>query len=186
MYKFIAMHCGYVESRQVSLLIYSINGHPGFNNMAEAITELALDMYSKYYEEYLSIYNRRYDLGKCCTDSLIKDNNSKFCSSCGSVIKNYLFDEEEFVRTIKELHGADSDSYGESERANNRELIWNPFWNKHFLGAPKDSIIYIGENAEYILLEALAEAKPELNIEFTNSSPEWKSFKQNRQPCYGV
>jgi hypothetical protein len=49
MYKFIAMHCGYVESCKVSMLVYQTDNK--YSEMQTAITDLARDMYNKYYED---------------------------------------------------------------------------------------------------------------------------------------
>lgn len=189
MYQFIAMHCGYVESCKTSLLVYNCGytGHRGFKTMKEAITELALDMYSKYYQECLSIYEHRYTGGleNCCRDALVAKHDANFCSTCGKAIKDFAFEAEGFTNFIRELHDTDCDSYGEADHTHDRQLIWYPFWTDAFIGASKKSIIYIAENAESILLHALFDAKPELRApEYSKAFPEWEKFKNEQQPDY--
>ena len=189
MYRFIAMHCGYVESCKTSLLVYNCeySGHSGFKTMKDAIIELALDMYHKYYQEVLSIYEHRYTSGleKCCRDALIAKHDANFCSTCGKAIKDKEFDDEGFMGFIRDLHDTDCDSYGEADSANNRALVWYPFWTDAFIGASKKSIIFIPENAESILLYALFEVKPELKgKEYTKFFDDWEKFKADEQPDY--
>lgn len=185
MYRFIAMHCGYVESCKTSLLVFNCgySGHHGFKTMKDAITELALDMYAKYYREVLSIYEHRYTSGleKCCRDALIAKHDANFCSVCGKAIKDKSFDSEGFANFIRDLHDTDCDSYGETDAANNRALVWYPFWTDAFIGASKKSIIYIAEEAEIVLLAALYDAKPELKPEGYQYS-QWESFKNEELP----
>lgn len=188
-YSFIMMSCGYVESNQTSWLLYGthFHGREGFDTMQEAITELALDLYAKYYDECLSSYINRYSFSKCCTDSLIKDKEAKFCSKCGKPLIDKEFNADHFIEFIVNLHGSTCDSYGEAEYANGRHFVWWP-WSMHeFIDASKDEIIFIGESAEYVLLAALFDAKPELIKEndYEVHMRDWEDyFKQNKQPSY--
>lgn len=66
------------------------------------------------------------------------------------------------------------------EWANNRNLKWYPYWTDHFIGASKEEIIHIPEEAEDVLLAALLDAKPELKTGELNELLEcrqWKRFK---------
>jgi len=185
MYKFIAMHCGYAESCKTSLLVYNCRffGISGYKLMKDAITDLAFDLYHKFHNECLSIYENRYlfGLSDCCRESLIKDHDAKFCSKCGSQLKDKDFDPESFTNFIRELHDTDSDSYGDADEGN---FHWYPFWTEAFIGASKKSIIYIAENAESVLLHALFDAKPELRTkEYSlNVFPDWEKFKNEQDP----
>jgi len=165
--QFIMMSCGYVESNQTSVLIYGthFHGHDGFESGTEAVKELALDFYAKFFDENMSTYNNRYsiEIKKCCREALIKEPSCKFCSACGSRLEDKPFDAEGFMEFITNLHGTTCDSYGESEYANERHFVWWP-WSglKSLLDAPKESILCIPEQAEVCLLDALVEAKPKI------------------------
>lgn len=166
MYRFIAMHCGYVESNSVSLLVYQCGfcGIRGYETMHEAVTDLALDLYEKYYVDQLSIYENRYTkkLLKCCRVELVKNPEVNFCSKCGKELQDAKFNSDDFTEYVRDLHGATADGYGEAEATPRRQFHWWPFWTRDFIGAPKEEIIYIPENAEYVVLGALLDAKPEL------------------------
>jgi len=179
--RFIMMHCGYVESCQVSVLIFSCAplGRESFPSYKEAITELALDMYAKYTADHQSTAK------SCCkkTQSALPD--AKLCASCGREI-NTCFDWEKFQSYIIDLHGANCDSWGDCEYAKDRDLVWWPFWTDAFIGTPKEEIVLIPENAEIILSIALIEAKPELgaikDIAHGYHIADWEKFKANIQP----
>lgn len=188
MYKYIIMHCGYVENNMTAALIFQCQffGHPGYSSRKEALTELALDMYAKFYDDYLSIYENRYgrDVKKCCREALISNKEAKFCSECGSQIKDKGFDCEQFMEFVTNLHCTCCDSYGEAESTSQRDLCWWPYWNDDFIGAPKEEIIYIAENAEMVLLSAMLDAKPELNNGEYGDHSDWLRFKNEEQPEY--
>jgi hypothetical protein len=192
MYKFIIMHCGYVESNMTSALIFQCQffGHPGYTSRKEAITELALDMYAKFYDEHLSIYQNRYlrEVKKCCRDSLVANRDAKFCSNCGDQLKDKEFNYDEFMEFVSNLHSSTCDSYGDAEETSTRNLCWWPYWTNNFIGAPREEIIYIAESAEVILLAALLDAKPELKSEESElnfiGSDDWDKFKNEIQPSY--
>lgn len=184
MYRFIVMTCGYVESAMTSTLIYQCQffGHPGYTSRKEAVTNLALDLYAKYYDEHLSIYERRYSRGvkECCRESLIANKEAKFCPACGSQIKDKDFHYDNFMEYVTGLHSTTTDSYGDAEYASGRNLTWWPYWNNDFIGAPKEDVILIGENAEVVLLVALLEAKPELKNEedeIPYGEDDWEKLK---------
>lgn len=190
MLRFIAMHCGYVENCSTSLLVYQcgFHGSPGYTSYKQAITDLALDLYAKYYEDVLSTYHNRYTfkLNKCCTGTLISNKEAKFCTECGTRLLDKSFDYDGFMEYVTNLHYTITDSYGEAETTSTRDLAWWPFWTSDFIGAPKEDIIYIAENAEVVLLEALLEAKPELrqgNDDLMGVS-DWEEFKKEQQPSY--
>lgn len=195
MLRFIVMNCGYVESATTSSIIYGSDylRKATFSSYKAAITELALDLYAKYYEEYLSIYQHRYDkdVKECCRESLIRDSRfnkeTKFCAECKEEIKDKPFDAEEFANYIVNLHQTTCDLYGDCEWANGRDLVWWPWAVRDLIGAPKEDVIFIAENAEGVLLAALLEVKPELNTD-PNYHPEndhdWKKFRAEIQPSY--
>lgn len=191
MYRFIVMICGYVESSMTSNLIYQCGffGNPGYTSRKEAITDLALDLYAKFYDDHLSIYENRYgrDVKKCCRESLIANKEAKFCSDCGSQIKDKAFDYEQFMEYVIGLHNTTCDSYGDAEWAGGRDLTWWPYWIGDFIGAPKEDVILIAECAEVVLLAALLDAKPELKNEEDEipfGSDDWERFKKEDQPEY--
>lgn len=190
MYRFIVMVCGYVESAMTSNLIYQCGffGNPGYSSRKEAITDLALDLYAKFYDDYLSIYENRYakEVKSCCRTALVANKEAKFCSDCGKQLKDKLFNSEKFMEYVCGLHSTTCDSYGDAEETSTRSLMWWPYWLDDFIGAPKEDVILIAENAEAVLLAALLEAKPELKSEededFINS--DWEQFKEEKQPGY--
>jgi hypothetical protein len=191
MLRFIVMHCGYVESSATSALIYQCEffGNPGYTSYKEAITDLALDLYAKFYDDYLSVYENRYrkEVKECCRKALIANKEAKFCSECGGQIVDKKFNCDQFMEYVSNLHASTCDSYGEAEWTTTREMTWWPWWSEEFIGAPKEDIIYIGESAESVLLMALLEAKPELqNHEDPRSydGNDWDSFKNEVQPTY--
>jgi hypothetical protein len=180
------MHCGYVESCRTSLLVYQCDffGIPGYESMKQAITDLALDLYNKYYEECLSIYENRYlrGLKDCCRNALIADHDAKFCSKCGIKLKDKDFDTESFMHYISDLHGSTCDDYGSADESG---FHWWPYCSGAFIGAPKEEVIYIAECAEYVLLSALIEAKPELaEAEESYRNRDWLKFREEIQPSY--
>ncbi len=186
------MTCGYVESNMTSWLLYGcrFQGNPGYDSMEEAIKDLALDLYAKFYDEHLSAYENRYlNFERCCRDVLIEDPKANFCKGCGKAIANKQFDPAEFRDFVVGLHNTTCDSYGDAEWTSTRErMAWWPWSIREFIHAPKDSVIYIAENGEHILLEALYEAKPELKgaeDDYQNyASPDWDAFKAGKQPSY--
>lgn len=96
------------------------------------------------------------------------------------------FDEDDFKEYLFEIHSATAGSYGDAEQTTDRDLKWWPFWNADILGAPKEEIIYIGEYGEYILLDALEEALPDIikRDDDERIDSDWAKFKQGIQPKY--
>jgi hypothetical protein len=193
MLRFIVMSCGYVENATTSVLIYQCEffGNPGYTSYKEAITDLALDMYGKFHDDYLSTYENRYskDVKRCCCATLIANKEAKFCSECGSQIVDKEFHYDQFMEYVSSLHSSTCDSYGEAEWTNGGELHWWPWGTDRFIGAPKEDVIYIAENAEVILLSALLDAKPELRNEkyelaFSDRNWDWDHFKNEKPPSY--
>lgn len=176
----------------VAPLIYQCQffGNPGYTSMKEAITELALDMYAKFQGDVLSAYQRRHssEMGECCRETLMIQPRANFCTSCGCVIADREFRYYEFTDYVSHLHTATTDSYGESERAVDRSFAWYPFWTQDFIGAPKEDVIFIAEDAQDVLVNALLEAKPELRDPQQDrnfvESIDWKQFKAEKQPEY--
>ena len=187
--RFIVMNTGYVESSSTACLIYQCEffGHPGYSSYKEAITDLALDLFAKYYDDCLSSYEHRYskDVKECCRKSLVADKTAKFCSDCGGQISDKEFGSEDFKRYVCELVGSTCDSYGDAEYAAGRTFTWWP-WSNDFIGAPKEEVIHITDQAEVVLLAALLEAKPELkdtdDTDFSFCG--WDEFKNDKQPTY--
>ena len=189
MFSFIMMSCGYVENCSTSFLLYGTEfmGSPGFETRGEAIRELALDIYAKYFDERLSTYENRYSqsVKECCRTALIADNKAKFCAQCGSHIKDKEFDEERFMEYVLELQNSTCDSYGEAEWAHERSFAWWPWSIREFLDAPRDSLIMIAENAEHVMLDALYDAMPELKPSGSmRSNSDYEKFKEDKQPSY--
>jgi hypothetical protein len=161
MYNFIMMKCGYVENNQVAWLMFGCQffGISGFATMEEAIKVLAEDLYNKCKDDASedSVWQRQEEL------SLL-----------------------DFQERICNLHNTTCDTYGEAEQTKDRHLSWWPFWAANFPEAVKNgSVIWIGENAEHILLQALLEAKPELQseeYEDESYSTDWEQFKVGKQP----
>ena len=186
--RFIVMIPGYVESASTSCLIYQCGffGNPGYASYKEAITDLALDLYAKFYDDCLSCYQNRYgsDLKRCCQKSLIDNKKAQFCSTCGCKLLDKKFDYAEFQHYVCNLTRTTCDSYGDAEETSTRNLTWWPYWITDFIGTPKEEVICLSEQAQLILLAALLEAKPELQdaLDETDFSfCEWDKLKQNQQ-----
>lgn len=189
--RFIVMTPGYVESACTAYLIYecAFFGHPGYTSYKEAITNLALDLYAKYYDDHLSVYENRYngDVKDCCRKSLIADKTAMFCAVCGHRLADKKFDYEGFKDYVYNLTNTNCDTYGEAEGTATRQMTWWPWASGDFIGTPREEVIYIAEMAEQVLLAALLEAKPELvdPEDMTDFSYcEWEKFKNEKQPEY--
>ncbi len=186
--RFIVMCCGYVESSTTSVLIYQCGffGNPGYTSYKEAITDLALDMYAKYSEAHKRARERR---AKCCLQTLLAAKSANFCMFCRAPLHESRFDYQEFMDYVKGLHATICDSYGEAEGTKDRDMAWWPWGWEDFIGAPKEEVIYIAENAESILLMALLEAKPELanseqDQDLVLHAADWEEFRVEKQPTY--
>lgn len=155
-YRIVMMSCGYVESNCTSWLIYHVNGARAFKKKTDAVKALALDMYNKYVAEELSFGY----LTKCCKDALAK--YERFCSYCGRSLKEKQFDQEAFEQFIVRLHGTTCDDYGEAEEANGHEFTFWPWDANRLIGAKENEVVFIPENAEHVLTDALYDQKPEL------------------------
>lgn len=155
--KYIVMHCGYAENSHTSALIYQCQF---FGNAGFSSYKEAITKLA------LDLYNK------------FRDDYSS--------ISEEEFDYEEFQEYVSGLHCTTADSYSEAEHANGNRLNWWPFWTADFIGASKEETIFIGENAEVILLQALLEAKPELLDEDQDEGylTDWESFKNNNQSVY--
>lgn len=178
-YKHIAMCSGYVEEATVSWLIYDclFHDHPGFDNMGDAIKELALDLYSKYCDDNKNLL-------QCC----LQAKGANYCPKCGTFLDYQNNITDCFPQYVKELHFKTTDSYGAAEDTSDRIFVWWPYGMNEFVKAKKSSIIWIPECAEQVLLCALSEANPELNIgqgmhsTYSIGSGYWEQFKNNKQP----
>lgn len=165
-YKFIVMTAGYVESAKTAVLVYQCEffGSAGYSTIETAITDLALDFYHKFYDEHLSVYEDRYcrEYKHCCTESLIYSKGQITCVTCGRELLDKKFDPEEFCEFIHNLYNTDCNSYGEAEYASNHRMNWWPWGIDALIGAPKEEVIVIKEQAELVILNYLFKAKPEL------------------------
>lgn len=175
-YRIIMMSCGYVESNMTSWLIYStFTREDRFDTAAQAVMELALDLHAKYEDEVLST---QYVFHKDCCKKAKADSNTKFCPKCGTRLQVTEFNADHFMEYIRGLHNTDCDGYGESERTSKRSFAFWP-WRAHDLvGASKDEVVFIGENAERVILDALYEIRDDLQkLEYSgNYEPdeEWR------------
>jgi len=160
-YRLVMMTCGYVESNTTSWLIFTTHdGH--FATAAEAVIELALDMYAKFEEDVLST---EYVFHKdCCKVEIAGNVAAVFCSKCGTRIKVKEFDPEEFMEYVRSLHSTTCDSYGESEGTANRSFAFWPWRANEIIGAAKDEVVMIAENGEVVLLHALYDARSDLKM----------------------
>lgn len=160
-YHIIMMCCGYVESAKTSWLIYtSVDGRDVFNTKVDAVKALALDLYNKYVDENNCVNQRK----NCCENA-----TGLFCSTCGRALspKNSTLDGDGFMNWICSLHETNCDSYGESEFANGQHLTFWPWRSEEIVGAKTNEVVFLQENAECILAEALYDQKPELMDEET-------------------
>lgn len=177
-YRVIMMSCGYVESNRTSWLIYTtFSRNERFDTAAQAVMELALDLHAKYEDEVLST-NYVYQGKECCKKA--KENvESVFCAKCGTRLRDDAFDAEGFMEFVKGLHNTDCNDYGESESTGKRDFAFWPWRAHELLESRKDEIVYIGENAERVILDALYESRDDLRkLEYNgNYEPEeeWRS-----------
>ena len=179
MYRFIFLKTGFAESNSVSSLIYQCNyfGYEGYDTQKEAITTLAEDLYAKYYDDCLSTYANRYSAGSCCNKTLSANRRAKYCYECGSPLADETFDKEDFQEYIRNLFKLDYNDYGDAEDTSTQELRWWPFWNKEFIGADRKTVVIIDENCEYVLTDALMEARPALRYGGEDASMEWQELR---------
>lgn len=159
-YRIVMMCCGYVESSMTSWLIFStMDKSKRFETARDAVVELALDLYAKYDDE-LS-YSRK-AIGRCCQDTQALNKEAAYCMTCGNRFESNEFDELGFCEFVRDLHVRNCDAFGESEYANDRELVFWPWRSEEIIRAAEDEIVLISENAEGVILSALYESKPEL------------------------
>lgn len=191
MFRFIVLHTGYVENNSTACLIYRCEffGNAGYDNYKDAITDLALDIYAKFYDEVLSTYQNRYasEVRDCCRKTLIANKDAKYCLHCGDKIVDKKFDYEEFKDYVVNLMNATCDSYGNAEITSTRNLTWWPYQSFNIFGAPKEDIIQLSEYGEIFLLLALLDAKPELTSDQDDETSEitfedWEKFKSGINP----
>mgnify|MGYP005862726183 CR=1 FL=1 len=167
-YRIVMMSCGYVENACTSWLIFST--HSGrFATAAEAVIELALDLYAKFEDEVLApVYK-----SDCCR----KQGDVAFCSTCGKRIMPKPFDGTEFMEYVTSLHNTTCDSYGESESTEKRDFSFWPWRAHELVDASKDEIVFIGENAERVILDALFEVRDDLRAKELESfdDEDWRT-----------
>lgn len=186
MKRFIVMTFGYAYDAAVAPMIYQVQRNSWFESMKSAITNLALDLYAKYCEEHK--YQRYQNVKPCC--ELNNNKHAVFCMKCGNRLAPPSFDPDEFMAYVKELRVTTADAYGDvSGGTEERAFAWTPYWTKNFIGAPKEEVIYIAENAERVLLSALLEYKPELlpekeHIYWAAMRTDWEKFRAEKQPTY--
>lgn len=191
--KFIAFSCGYVESCNTSIMVYGpqYSSQRGYDSPAEAITELALDLFAKFESE-----RPREAPRSCCENYRAKHKDYEHCPKCGRSFTQDGFDVYGFTEFVTNLHGATADSYGEAEFFGQgdeaRDAAFWPWCFHEFLGADKSEVVWIAENAERVLLAALLDAKPDLKKwadeeirEGDSWSADWeREFKKGKQSSY--
>lgn len=167
-YRIVMMSCGYVENACTSWLIFST--HTGcFATAAEAVIELALDLYAKFEDEVLVGYVHK---KQCCREQ----GNVAFCSVCGTRLKPKEFNGDEFMEYITGLHNTTCDSYGEAESTSTRAFAYWPWRAHELLSASKDEIVFIGECAERVILDALFEVREDLRKkEIEDGVEDWRT-----------
>lgn len=173
-YRIVMMSCGYVENAMTSWLIFTTH-YKRFETAAQAVIELALDIYAKYEEDTLQPMFR----GKCCRDHItsVGEENAQFCPTCGQRLKDKDFNGELFMEYVTAFHSQTCDMYGESEGTNKREFAFWP-WRAHdLLGASNDEVVFIGENAERVILDALFEVRADLRAQEidVDDEEEWRT-----------
>lgn len=182
MIRFIMTSCGYVESSSVSTVIWGLEytrAKESFATKAEALTELALDMYAKFCEECPKHSRSK----TCCKKAVAAKNGSNYCPKCGNYLADLRFDWEEFVDMIQTLQNGDANSYGESETASGRRIAWAPWDTTNLFENKGEDVLIVSENAELVILAALLEAKPELNhdeIEVGMGQDDWETLKKEK------
>lgn len=168
-YRIVMMSCGYVENACTSWLIFSTHeGH--FVTAAEAVIELALDLYAKYEDEVLTPIYR----GGCCRTQ----GDVNFCSTCGTRLKPKEFNGEDFMHYVTGLHSTTCDAFGESESTGKRDFAFWPWRAHELLSASKDEIVFIGEGAERVILDALFEVRKDfrdMELDPNDEADEWRT-----------
>ncbi len=192
--QFVAFSCGYVESNRTSWLIYGTPfvGNPGYDTIREAVTELAIDLWSKWESERVGPSTL-----PCCEKYRNVDEFER-CPKCGRELRDDEFDVYGFLEFVEGLHSTTCDSYGESEYFSNgttvhRQARFWPWSLDEFRDADKEQVVWIAENAEHVLLSALLEARPDLERQADDeckAGDNWRcsdwteSFSKNKQPSY--
>lgn len=180
-YRFVMMTCGYVESAVTSWLIYT-SQRVYFKTAEEAVKQLALDMYAKFHDEHMD----ELEVWKPCCKSALKDEK-KFCPDCGTQVGGLEFSADEFAEYVTGIHSTTCDTYGEAEYTKTRpELTFWPWQGDNIIGVKKNEVIVINQNAEWVLLDALCECKPELRASRDEAdgyneayTSDWELVKQN-------
>ncbi len=171
-YRIVMMNCGYVESSRTSWLIFSTFGDDErFDTAAQAVVELALDLHAKYEEEYMDVGYQ----SDCCKRERAASAAAKFCPQCGTRMSSLEFDSACFMDFVAGLHNTTCDSYGDSEANAKREFAFWPWRAEELLGASRDEVVFIAENAERVVYDALCEVKPELRDDDVVDGDEWRS-----------
>jgi hypothetical protein len=172
-YRIVMMSCGYVEGNTTSWLIFST--HSGrFDTAAEATMELALDLHAKYEEDVLQYRVRFKD--KCC-QATAGNPEHKFCSTCGAPLHEVTFDSDEFMEYVIGLHKTTCDSYGSAEDTVNRQFAFWPWRAEDIIGAAPDEVVFIAENGELVMLNALYESREDLrklDANFAENHDDWR------------
>lgn len=160
-YSLIMMSCGYVENSMTSWLIFSTEdiSNVYFETARDAVIQLALDLYAKYEDE---LSYTRPKSNKCCESNAATNPDALYCLTCGRRLEENTFDEIRFMEFVTDLHVRNCDAYGEAEFANDREFMFWPFRGQSIVGAKKNEVVLIPENAEVVIRDALYEVKPEL------------------------
>lgn len=176
-YRIVMMSCGYVENNTTSWIIFTTFSHrERYETAAEAVIELAKDLYAKYEDE--ALLHKSTTLEKCCSDGTalgLPDRN--YCHVCGRRLADETFDAEGFMEYVTGLHSTTSDSFGESEATATRDFAFWPWRAEEIVGAGKDEVVLIGENAERVILDALFEEREDLRKLSYDPDPEddWRS-----------
>lgn len=170
----VAFGCGYVESGQVSWVIFHAEDKTPTSE-DEAINSLVEHLWRKYqaelYWQFKNKYGPRYQ--KCCWKIT---NDIKVCPECKTDLSKPLeFNLYEWEDMICKLHSNTADNYGMDTIVGDFDepYGWTP-WQYDFTVPPHQMVI-IGENAEKIFTQRLAKLHPEV----VNDQYDWDDILDN-------
>lgn len=146
MIKYIVMNMGFAEECSIATLIFGL--------------------------DYLS-QSEGFSSKENALQSLAKDFYNKYCMECIGNVNFFTF--EGYTQYVWALSKAHTDTYGESEFANNESLIWAPYshWNQGVWSCGKQEILFLKDQAEHFLTLALVKCKPELLDVDSYVPPNW-------------
>jgi hypothetical protein len=112
-YRIVALHFGYVESGQVSVMILRRqHGESEAMTKAAAVKSVAEFFFKKWLEDHEWTATK---LKACCEKAKEKEPDAKFCPKCGKKIEVPGFDDELYTDWLRQQLHATADDWGSYE-----------------------------------------------------------------------